>query len=744
MMKNLLFALALLSLAMAVGCAKGGNGIVPAISVAPPGGTNASAIYPTQSFTVTATVTGTSNMAVNWSVTGGGTITPLTPLTATYVAPSAAGGTPTITATLTSDSSVTGELPLTIVDITTQISPLTPSVGSNLTQAFAATAVPNDAPQTFTWSCKAGGSGGQNCGNFQQDPTTSGLAYYTYSPADNCTGSCIVITAASTLDQNGCAANPKNCSIVKATPVQSRVSGTYGFRFSGYDSSDHAVAVIGTFTASASGNGITGTEELLTANGPSGQNPISITGGSYTPASSDPINSNNAGKLTLTLPAGIYPNQFQVVLDAAGDLEMIESDGHGAGAGIAQIVALPGVFKNIQTFAFGFNGVDAGGNRVGYAGLLPMSGSGTISSGQMDINDNGTNLCGTTGCNVTGTYTADGSISGLWHMTLTTTEPTGNVTQSFDFFISAGASGTSGKTNPLTFYAMSTDAVTTNPAVSGTMVLQDSTQTYNIAAFAGTSISALTGVDGASTVVSLIFGNTDGKGDLNGQFDQNDAGTVLSAIIFPGTSQSPSPYTYAANSSNNGRYTFNMLGNPSAKTVVAPIPFVLYASGQNRGFLLDQSSHAVMTGTMNPQGAGGGSFGTVELPGTFGAATTSIGNPSVGPIAENLLLAGAATTMNAMNVLCGNGTEPNCPLSGTQYMGNPGDVGLTGSYNLNGTAGEGVGTIALTVPATQTFAIYTLDTSGCGSKSVLCAITSFFMIDETTSNKNPAIIFAKE
>ena len=33
----------------------------------------------------------------------------------------------------------------------------------------------------------------------------------------------------------------------------------------------------------------------------------------------------------------------------------------------------------------------------------------------------------------------------------------------------------------------------THPAVSGTMVLQDSTQTYNNAAFNGTSVSALTG-----------------------------------------------------------------------------------------------------------------------------------------------------------------------------------------------------------------------------------------------------------
>ncbi len=150
------------------------------------------------------------------------------------------------------------------------------------------------------------------------------------------------------------------------------------------------------------------------------------------------------------------------------------------------------------------------------------------------------------------------------------------------------------------------------------MVLVDASQTYNIAAFNGESVSALTGADGTNAVVSLTLGGTDGKGNFSGQYDQNDAGTVLSGILFPGTSTS---YTYTANSSDNGRYTFNLLGNPGASK--APIPFVLYASGANRGFLLESDQSAsVMTGTMNPQGKGGGAFGTPELTGTFGAATT--------------------------------------------------------------------------------------------------------------------------
>jgi hypothetical protein len=717
MVKNFLFAMTLLSLALATGCATGGNGVVPEVSVAitSPANLNPGDIYPTQSVTLTATVTGTGNMAVTWTATGGGTITSVTPLTATYVAPATATSSVTVTATLTSNSSVTGNLPLTVVDVTTEVAPFTLSVGNGLTQQFTAVAVPDDVPQTLTWNCTANGV---RCASFAQDPNVSGLAYY--KAEDNCTGSCIQISAASTLDPSGCSPNPKYCTIAKASLVTSRVSGTYAFRFSGYDSSNHATAVVGMFTAS-NGTISSGIEDELTSSGPA---QYSITGGSYTPTSSDPNNSNNAGTLTLT--TGAYPDKFQVVLDGAGDIEMIESDGHGTGSGIAQVSAGAGPFKGDQTYAFGFTGVDSGLNRVGYVGLLPMNGSGMIVSGQMDVNDNGndTNICGSGPCSITtGSYTAG---SGFWHMILTTS----GATLGFDFFVSSGGAS---KTTPLTFYAISTDAIdATHPAVSGTMVLQDSTQTYNNAAFSGTSVSALTGVNGANTNVSLTLGTTDGNGNFFGQFDQNNAGTILAAAAFPPASSNH--YTYAA-SGSNGRYTFNMLGNPTASPVVAPLPFILYASGQNRGFLLDQSSSSVMTGAMNPQGKGSGAFANSELPGTYGAATISSGSSAVSPIAANLIL--------TLLTPAGGGVET-FNVSGTQY---PGPQTVTGIYDLSGAAGAGTGPITLTAPSAENYVIYVLDTTGCTGNSPVCAIEDFLMMDETTTpnpNKNASIIFSKE
>jgi hypothetical protein len=728
MIKNCLFGMALLSLALASGCAKGGNGIVPpspgvSVSVTSPADANPSAIFPTQTVTLTAVISNSTATSVTWSLSGGGTIAAgSNSLTEMYTAPATPTSGVTITATLVGDTSVTGTQGITVVDVTTAVSPSTLSVGSGLTQQFSAVALPNDAPQIFTWTCMANGV---TCANFSPAPGVASANPAVYTAADSCTGNCVQIAAASTLDPTGC--SNSNCTIAKVSLLSSRVNGSYAFRFSGYDSSNNATAIVGTFTAS-NGTITSGYEDELTSNGLAQH---TITGGSYAPIASSNPNSNNSGTLTLTTAAS--SNSFQVVLDGNGDLEMIEADGHGTGSGIAQKSSSASLFTGAQTYAFGFTGVDSTGNRAGIAGVLPANGSGTITSGQMDANDNGnaTNICGTGPCTLAGTYTADSTISGLWHMILTS----GSLTMNYDFFI---ASGTAGKSSPLTFYAISTSPIdNTHPAVSGTMVLQDSTQTYNNAAFDGTSVSALTGTgaNGANTNVSLTLGSTDGKGDFSGQFDQNNAGTILSSVQFSSASQTTSPYTYTASSSANGRYIFQMLGNPSATPVAAPIPFVLYASGANRGFLLDQTSSSVMTGTMNPQGKNDGFLSGSYMTGTFAAATTSSASSGVDPLAANLLLTWANT-----------GTCTSECVSGTEYqILNDNILSITplaGAYTL---MTSGNGTIALTTPSAGNYVIYIVDTTGgCSLQNPVCVIQDFLMIDEDNTNPNPSIIFAKQ
>ena len=691
MIKKFLFAAGLLSLVLASGCAKGGSG--PCVNNCPAvvvddsqqivAGLNLSIAF-------TATVTGTSQTAVNWSITGAscsgsgspcGTLTNVTTSSATYNAPSAVPTSPTVTvvAALQSDSTVSGSQDLTIIPDTANVTPATQvNIGLGLTQQFAATAVPDQAPQTFTWSCVANSVA---CVNFTPGANGAGTAIYTPVISEECGLNCVQISAVATVDPTGCQTPSFTCASPKLNVVASRVSGTYAFQFSGFDTSLKPVNAAGTFTADPNTGVITGVEDVYTSAGPT---QYAISGGSYVPNTSDPNNSNNAGKLNLT---GGALSQFLVVLDGAGDLQMIESDSNGTGSGVAESTSRNQFFQGVnQAFVFGFTGVDFSAplpNRVGYVGLLPTDGNGNVTTGAtMDVNDNGntSNICGSSPCNLGGSYTYD-QPSNVGHLILTSA-----VTMHFDFFVASGKAP-NGNNNPLTIYAISTDPIdAVHPAVVGTLVFQNSSPSpdskYDNAAFNGASVSALIG---ANANVSLTLANTDGKGGFAGQFDQNNGGTEISD---PPTT--PFAYTYAA-SGTSGRYSFQMLGNPATKA--PPLPFVLYASAGNRGFLLDQSSPAVITGTMNPsQGPKQnlGNFSNSLLTGTFAVATSSSSVSNIAPLTMNLLL-----------TFTGNGATS---VVGTE---NPGNQPVTGSYDVKS---AGYGTITLTSPKAD-YIIYAVDTT---------------------------------
>jgi len=767
MIRNLLFAVALFSLALATSCAKGGSG--PCVSNCPlinvsgaSNGINPEDQAPISTastpvlFTFTATAKNTTLSTVNWTLTGsscsssstdssnpcGFFTAASTSTTITYQSPTSVPSNPlfTVTATSGTDSSLFGTDDITIVDITTVVTPASPNVQFGLTQEFTAVAVPDNAPQSFSsWTCLAT-SVPCNTANPGSFTWTGNTAQYTPQSSQKCSSgnSCIQIYANAANDPTQC---PGNSSCVSAQPalVASRVSGTYAFRFSGYDGSANPVSAAGTFTVATNGS-ISGVEVEATTSGAA--NTYSPSGGSYAPtcisacSSSTPVYSNNSGTLALNSAAVAYPYNFHVVLDGAGDIQMIESDGNGTGSGVAEPSAKNQFSTGTnQAFVFGFTGVDSGGHRVGYAGLLPMapstscpSGSavcGTITNGLMDVNDGGTgnvtSLCSSP-CALTGSYYSDASIPGLWHLVLTTPVP---ATLNFDFFVANGSA--SGST--LTLYGVSTDAASTNPVVAGTMAIQKSL-TYNNKAFSGTSVSALTGVDAGSSVVSLTLGTTDGTsggtggtGNFTGQFDQNDAGTILT-YPQPNTSQTNFAYTYVADSSNNGRYTFQMLGNPGANPVKAPLPFILYASGANRGFLQEcntsscnNTDTSVMTGTMIPQQVKNGfSFVPAGITGTYAVATSS---NSLSNDGSCTVLGNCNATMNLLLTSPGNSVFD---VTGTV---NPSGQSANWNYTVQS---QGVGNIVPPSGAkTPNFAFYGV------------SATEYYMIEEDKTVPSPVL-----
>lgn len=740
MIKNLSLATALLCLILATACATGGSGpcviqTCPVINIS----ASSNGISPVSEAGIGLTMTFTANFKyvtqapVNWSITGTscsssdtdptnpcGYFTSTTSSTANYQGPATVPSTPTftVTATAPSEGNLSGNLPVTIVPETGNVTPVTAQVGVGLTQQYVATATPDQSPQTFTWSCMAGGSA---CQNFSWNPSVNGSynGVATYSPvaAEECGSGCVSIQATALVDSGVCSGNQNPCNAT--TVVTSRVSGAYAFKFSGFDNNGKPVSSVGSFTADSSGAISSGFEDVLTASG--SHTSIAITGGSYAPITASNPNSNNAGLLTL-LPAGAFPYKFQAVLDAAGDIQMIESDTNGSGSAIAELSSKNKFNSANATYAFGFTGVDSSGNRIGYVGLLPMvpgTNSGTITGGLIDVNDNGAStnsICSASSapCTVAGSYTQDPTYSTLWHLSLTTPIP-----MAFDFVV---ANGSTGSNNPLNLYAISTD---NNPSVLGEMTLQNSKLTYNNAAQNATAISVLTG---ANDNVALIFGSTDGSsgatgsgncpnndgGNFTGNFDQNNAGTSLTVKAFPSAAQSTNPYTYVATNGNIGRYIFCMLGNPGATPIVAPIPFVFYASGADSGYLLDQSSSSVMTGTMNVQTApklNAGFFSASGATGTYALTTSNNAVSSIAPLAMNLLF-----------------TSPGAAVFDVTGTQNPGSQPVTGSYVVNAT---GTGTITLTNPAASNYVIYGVTE------------TDFFAITENTGASSPIFYMAQ-
>jgi hypothetical protein len=700
MMKNLSFAVAMLSVGLWAGCATGGGGhtggqIQVTVNTNPAG---QDLIGVTLTAQFVATVTHVTSQAVTWSLTHSddtacaaacGTISASGLYTAPPVAPDPA--TIKVVATSVESPTKTGTFSLTVTQITVTVTPKVNNALLNVVkgviQQFTALAVPDVAPQTFNWTLSCDG-GGTSCGTIN---VGTGLFTAPSNMPANPSGH---VTATSTIDPTGSAT-------VDINLVNSRLnaSTTYAFRFSGFDSNG-PLAVAGNFATDANGAITSGNEDELTANA---SNQCTVLG-----TSTYASDTNDHGTLTLRTSAGCAANSrsFKVAMGADGNGRMIEFDANGRGSGEIAQADQSKFNKNKlpsgSTFVFGLTGVDQALKRAGFVGLFKPDGAGGITSGMLDINDNSTPNSST---DVTGNY----DISSTGRGTMALTDNTSGITYNYAIYVVGGQ--TSKASNPLILFVISDDDPQISPAVSGTIVFQDPTPApYDVADFNAFSVSSLTGLDGTGThtLVSATLAIGDGGGHINAVFDGNNAGTIVKAQSFNCS------YT----SSGGGRYIVTLLGNGTSCGSPA-LPFVFYASANSRGFLLDQSSAAVYTGQMDLQP--GSNFAGSALAGSFAAATVSPGTSAVNEAALNLLFTAAA---------------PNFSLTGSQDVtGDPNPEPLAGAYTVDFTTGTG--TIKLTQPSDQNYVIYLLDNSKDGS------IQHFVMINVDPANTNPAIIFAE-
>jgi hypothetical protein len=710
MMKNGLFTVALLSLAVSVGCATGGGGKPKGIQVTVSDG-SLSVLFVTQVVQFTATVTGTDNQAVTWSMRQNGTACanpgPCGQITSSglYTAPIPAP-TPTavdIVATSQADTGRSGSLSVTVLPITVT---LTPTVNNNatnpfdvvrgLTQQFTATATPDAAPQTFTWNLACDDPAPGSCGTLDQNGLYSAPLVIP-NPAT------ARVTATSKLD-------PTGVGTVDIIVVKSRLNGnsTYAFRLSGFDASG-PIAVAGNFTTNADGTLITGGIEDDQTIGQY-SNPT-VSGGSLS------LDTNDHGILTLNTTAGA--RAYKVALNADGDGRMIEFDATGRRGSGEFVQATKSKFINGalpagSSFVFGLTGATTAAQRAGFAGLFKPDGVGLITSGLLDSNENGVLHSAN---DITGTYAIQ-DINGLHPGRGTMTLTSISLGKTFNYAIYVVGGLTTKANNPLTLFVISTDDPLLNPAVSGTIAFQDPTPAYGLRDFSDFSISNLTGVDtNGHTLVSLTNAVGDANGHLNGIYDANNAGTIVSAKIIGN-------YAYAPTGS--GRYTLDLLGDPAANPVVPPVHFVLYCSANSRGFLLQiDPSHdptAVYTGTMDLQP--GANFAGSELAGSFAAATANPGSSGASQAALNLLFTSVI---------------PNFTVGGRQDETDGGQNAgqtLAGTYTVNI---DGSGTIKLTQPGNANYVIGLLD----NPKQSGDMIQHFVMMNVDPANTNSSVIFAE-
>jgi len=697
MKKNCLATMALLSAAVLAGCSGNGkNGNGAARVMVSPAGQSTVGVTLTQQYT--AQVSGVDNHAVTWSLTGtacSGSGNPCGTISATglYTAPATPPSPPTVNITATSVAN-DGEFDTAqakIVPITVIVSPGVDQfpVVVGVTQQFTATAVPDAAPQTFTWSLSQNGSScSPGCGTIDG----SGL----YTAPGVVTSSAVTVTATSPAPTT-----PPTTGSVNINVVASRLAGssTYAFRMSGFDGSGNFVGLAGNFITNANGTAITsGVEDELSSTQAAHR---AITGGALV------TDVNDHATLTLTTAAGT--RTFKVALSQNGDGQMIEFDSHSRGSGVFALSSSAkfnnAALKSGSTFVFGMTGSDtaASQKRAGYVGSFKPDGTGNINSGSLDINRNGTASSST---NVSGTYNITANGSGT--LSLTTDVGTFN----FGIYV---VNGTNNVNNPLTLYMVSTDDPQSASAEVGTLVFQDPGIAGSNADLNAATVIDLTGVSGTNTLVSLTNAGGDGAGHFNGTYDANNAGTIVAA-------KQITNYAYAC--ATGGRCTVDLLGDPAANPVVPPVHFVEYLTTANRGFLLDQSSAAVLTGTMTPQ-KGIGVFAGTELAGAFAAATVDSGTSGVTQVEANLVMESPGN--DVLNVA---GVQD--ATDGGQHSAQ----GLAGTFTL---LAPGTGTMTLTAPAAAKYVLYAVDLSnGAGG-----TVQHFYLLNVDAANPDASIVFAE-
>jgi hypothetical protein len=595
----------------------------------------------------TATVTGTTDTVVNWSVAGSGcsgsacgTISSGGLYTAPGAIPSPAPV--TVKATSQADSTKSASAIVTIIPpVLVTISPTSAVVAVNSQQQFRAT-VAGSTNTSVDWSISGAACSGSSCGTI-----TSGGLYTAPSAVPSL--ATIIVKATSQIDVSQSA----SAVVSVVANENSKLQGQYAFQLTGFDVNGVYEAA-GSFTADGNGNVASGTEDVNHTLGP--VTDVALTG-TYQ------LNGDNRG--TLTLSSSIGTQTFSLALNSAGTVgRLIEFDNSGIrGSGVIEqqdktafnLAALKG------PYVLSLAGNNSSRTRIGALAIFDFDGSGDIVGGSMDVNDGGTIL--PTFGSFQGIYRVDSTGRGIVNLSI---PGFADGALQFAFYTVSANKLLLVSTNQLS---------SSNPILGGTAELQSGAP-YLTSSFKGATVFSLGGESG--NVPQVLVGRItfDGVSQPLVEFDQNTGGTITTGNVLTGA------YSLGL----NGSGTLN-LDNSNGLTKVWDI----YAIAPNHAFLMDASSSEVGMGELKPQSTDP-PFSNKDIVGTY-----SIG--SGGPLVSTATLYSGVANFDGINAV--TGTE-DISLSSARSA----DQSLKGSYSVSSSLNNGRGTLLLTSPSGATIALW--------------------------------------
>lgn len=593
------------------------------------------------SITSTSLPNGTTGTAYSATLTATGGVTPYTWSVSSGSLPSwaslnsstgaitgtpNAGGTTNFTVQATDSSSppqtATQSLSITVtvpaLTITTTSSSLpagTINVAYTTTQLNASGGIP-----PYTWTITSGSlPTGMNplssSGQISGTPTATGTFDFTVQVTDSATPTPNTTTASLSITVNAA----PTCT---AGGSESLLSGGYAFMLKGFDSSGAPALVGGVLTFNGTDNNgqiTAGTMDMNLSAGfdsANGGNPLTVISGVYG------VGSDQRGCMTITTSAGTQNYRISVgniTSGVASTVHVIDFDTTGpftAGTmrqqsgGPFSEASLDGTYvfagSSAQNAAVCFNG--ACGGKSGDVGVITFNGSGGITGGSEDLNQNGS-------LDRSSTLTAWPSSSPI---TFSSSGSSYTMASNGRGTLAIAITGISGTMNS-TFYLVSTseaffmssDAQTVNTIGAGQALLQSGTP-FAEYPLSGSYVGYDSGLGNSSTGRSdiVLFGPfTSGSDTLVGTQQRNDGGTFTSTAM-------------------SGTYSVSSTGRMLLSGSASHLP-VLYLVNSNQAFILN-SNAGVDSGFVQSQS--GSPFSDSSASGTYAFGTI---DPEVAATTDN-------------------------------------------------------------------------------------------------------------